>query len=262
MKQLILSLVAILAALGIPLHAETVAFVAQGATETEGYIIPNGSIIGKDFTSNGITLNWTKKNNSASNVTSNAVRWYQNDLLTITSSVDVTITKLIFVVADGSKGAFTANMGKVEGSGTAKDSQIIWSGKAATGTSLILTAAKQVRFSSLTIEYEEGMIPDLNTVTSSITFVGGTYSDNKASISCSTEGAKIYYTTDGTEPTNASTEYTEPFTIYNIGTVVKAIAYSEGLDPSSVASVQPRQLNLPAIRCSRLPAALTLKLRM
>lgn len=236
MKQLILSLVAILAALGIPLHAETVAFVAQGATETEGYIIPNGSIIGKDFTSNGITLNWTKKNNSASNVTSNAVRWYQNDLLTITSSVDVTITKLIFVVADGSKGAFTANMGKVEGSGTAKDSQIIWSGKAATGTSLILTAAKQVRFSSLTIEYEEGMIPDLNTVTPSITFVGGTYSDNKASISCSTEGAKIYYTTDGTEPTNASTEYTEPFTIYNIGTVVKAIAYSEGLDPSSVAS--------------------------
>lgn len=59
MKQLILSLVAILAALGIPLHAETVAFVAQGATETEGYIIPNGSIIGKDFTSNV----WADKRN-------------------------------------------------------------------------------------------------------------------------------------------------------------------------------------------------------
>ena len=41
------------------------------------------------------------------------------------------------------------------------------------------------------------------------------------------EGAKIYYTTDGTEPTESSQEYTEPVLVEK-NTVVKAIAIREG----------------------------------
>ena len=48
------------------------------------------------------------------------------------------------------------------------------------------------------------------------------------------EGAKIYYTLDGTEPTNASTEYTAPFELTETKTV-KAIAY-EGEKKSIVMS--------------------------
>lgn len=48
------------------------------------------------------------------------------------------------------------------------------------------------------------------------------------------DGASIYYTTDGTEPTNASTEYTAPFELTTT-TTVNAIAYLNGV-ASAVAS--------------------------
>ena len=55
-------------------------------------------------------------------------------------------------------------------------------------------------------------------------------------ISCSNKEAKVYYTIDGTDPTDASTLYTEPFTLTEAATV-KAIAYADGYNPSNVASL-------------------------
>ena len=56
-------------------------------------------------------------------------------------------------------------------------------------------------------------------------------------ITCSTEGASIYYTTDGTEPTNQSTLWNgTPFTLTATATV-KAIAYVDGT-ASEVASLE------------------------
>ena len=50
------------------------------------------------------------------------------------------------------------------------------------------------------------------------------YSNGYVSLSCSTTGAKIYYTTDGSSPTTQSTLYNEDFAP---GTVTKAIAVSD-----------------------------------
>ena len=45
-----------------------------------------------------------------------------------------------------------------------------------------------------------------------------------------TEGAAVYYTTNGDEPTTSSTKYTAPFDVTISGTTVKAIAVAEGAD--------------------------------
>ena len=55
------------------------------------------------------------------------------------------------------------------------------------------------------------------------------------SLSCATAGASIYYTTDGTDPTDSSEEYTAPIEI-SATTTIKARAYKQDLDPSAVVS--------------------------
>ena len=56
-------------------------------------------------------------------------------------------------------------------------------------------------------------------------------------ITCATEGASIYYTTDGSTPTSGSTPYSETFNVANL-TTVKAKAFYDGFDDSEVASDQ------------------------
>ena len=59
---------------------------------------------------------------------------------------------------------------------------------------------------------------------------------NAISITCATEGATIYYTTDGSTPTTGSTLYTEPLTENVSGVTIKAIAVKENMITSEVGS--------------------------
>lgn len=57
-------------------------------------------------------------------------------------------------------------------------------------------------------------------------------------LTSATTGAKIYYTTDGNEPTNASTPYTAAIEV-NSNTTIKAIAYDENnTNPSAVVTAE------------------------
>ena len=65
---------------------------------------------------------------------------------------------------------------------------------------------------------------------------GAVDSGTKVEITCATEGAKIYYTTDGNEPTTENTEYTGAISVTTAVTL-KAIAVKAGMNNSAVASV-------------------------
>ncbi|HSJ66272.1 MAG TPA: chitobiase/beta-hexosaminidase C-terminal domain-containing protein, partial [Anditalea sp.] len=67
---------------------------------------------------------------------------------------------------------------------------------------------------------------------------GGVFSTSQIiSIQSETDGASIYYTIDGTNPTNESILYTDPIEIYSTVTL-KALGIKEGFESSNVAEAE------------------------
>lgn len=74
--------------------------------------------------------------------------------------------------------------------------------------------------------------------TPTITPGTGSYEESQTvTITTTTEGADIYYTTDGSEPTESSTKYTGEFTVSET-TTIKAIAVKADMDNSAVAEAE------------------------
>ena len=152
-----------------------------------------------------------------------AYRVYKGQTATITSTIgDITAIEITGQVRNDTTwgaGGFEADLGQY----TANPGEYVgnWYG---TSSSIVLKAnAYQVRAIKIKVTVgDAGLIPP------TITPAGGTYYEPiTVKMTCSAEGAKIYYTLDGTEPSTSSTQFTAPFAL-STNTTVKAISALNG----------------------------------
>lgn len=138
----------------------------------------------------GITVTFDKgSNNNTPKYFANgtSIRLYGGGTMTVSSSQDITGIAITFGSSDGTN-EITVN------DGTYADGT--WTGKATTVTFNVGGTKGNRRFQKLTITTGEAATVATPVITGTTPFIGST----EITMGCETEGATIYYTTDGVTP--------------------------------------------------------------
>ena len=198
---------------------------------------------------NGIVFTNDKAASSTNVAVYAPVRLYQGSAITLKCSLG-NIAQIEFI-CDTYKNTYPADLQKSIGAeATVSGTKVTVTPTATIDTYEVKKLAAQVRLKSVTVTYVAAGADFVPTPS-----IGGDdYFVEKTTVSMkAAEGAKIYYTLDGTEPTNASTEYTAPFELTET-TTVKAIAY-EGEKASDV--VTAKFVKMQVLTCAEAAAACT-----
>ena len=191
---------------------------AQGFENQQKVSSVSGSVVTLTFSKG------TGATDPAYYTTGDAVRVYNGGTMTI-SAGGRTITKVVFEYE--LNGTATVSVSPE----TYDASTMTWTGSA---TEVVLTAgtAKHVRIKKVTVTYEgEGTV-----IAAPVISPASQEFENDLTVTITAAEGTIYYTTDGTNPTTASTEYTAPFVVSGQTTTVKAIAVDVTGASSAVAS--------------------------
>lgn len=231
MKKILLSLAAVVMAC-IGAKAETAVFYATESVPSVNadysYQL-TGNVAGNSYEAGDITLAFTKNNSSTSNVNSNLVRFYANDLMTISPTAENSAVIKSITVACASGYAKLGLDSPTEGLTTSGTTVTF---KSTEGVSkVVLKATAQSRFSYVLVEYELTAAKAIEDVEISYTV----QADNTAlvTMSCPTVGAEIYYGFDGESFTET---YAAPFTLSETCTVYARA--EKGEDKSNVKSLK------------------------
>ena len=204
---------------------------AQWVAKDKGY--SNGDEVTESVIDNNVSVTFNKGTGSNAPkyyTTGEAVRVYGGGNFTIASTT-ATIVKieLTFGTGDGNN-EITTDVASYE-NGT-------WTGEAQSVKFTVGGTSGHRRIAGITVTYKGGSdVPPTPITVAAPTFSvpEGTYTEAQTvTLACETEGAAIYYTLDGTDPTAESTLYTAPITI-STTTTVKAIAIKDDV-LSTVAS--------------------------
>lgn len=220
MKQILrYSLVALLAMFVGQVYAGSIVFADLNLENGVQYTEFDGG----DFT---VTFGGGGNNGKYYN-TGSGIRVYGEGTMTIAAKSG-TLTKLVITY----DGANKPSDGTVVDGGTYDAETGEWTGSAASVVFTRPTGSGHWRVQKIeaTVSGGTAVTVAAPTISGTTPFIGST----EVTITNNEEGAKIYYTTDGVEPTNNSLEYTAPLTITET-TTVKAIAEKNGVS-SSVAS--------------------------
>lgn len=204
---------------------------AQWVAKDKGY--SNGDEVTESVIDNNVSVTFNKGTGSNAPkyyTTGEAVRVYGGGNFTIASTT-ATIVKieLTFGTGDGNN-EITTDVASYE-NGT-------WTGEAQSVKFTVGGSSGHRRIAGITVTYKGGSdVPPTPITVAAPTFSvpEGTYTEAQTvTLACETEGAAIYYTLDGTDPTAESTLYEAPITI-STTTTVKAIAIKDDV-LSTVAS--------------------------
>ena len=170
-----------------------------------------------------VTIEFNKGSNSNTPkyyTSGTAVRVYGGGYFTVSVPANCTITtiELIYGGTPGTN-AITTDVGTF--------STPTWTGEAQSVKFTIGGTSGNRQIKAINVTYEkEGTL--------AVAAPKISCTDNEITITCATDDVDIYYTLDGTEPTQSSTKYTEPFKITQ-NTEIKAIAY-KGNEASAVTT--------------------------
>ena len=200
---------------------ETVTFSGQGYTnqqEITGYTGTNFSIAFDKGTNSNAPKYYTS---------GTAIRAYGGNTFTVSSDTK-TIEKIeiTFGSSDGSN-AITTDVD------TYKDGT--WTGSASSVTFTIGGTTGNRRLASIAVTFAGSSTTNACATPTFNPEAGAYTSAQNVEINTTTDGATIYYTTDGTEPTTNSNVYTAAIPV-STTTTIKAIAVKDDMDNSSVAT--------------------------
>lgn len=179
-------------------------------------------------------ISWTGEKCTYS---SNRVNIGADGSITFTASQGYNITKIVIVSgsAEAYYGTWTSSpfvTPKSESGTTTFEGLSANSVTVTTSTAFRCTSA-----SYISIYYESASSTSACAIPTFLPEAGTYTSDQDVTITCETEGATIYYTTDGNNPTASSSIYSDPISVSET-TTIKAIAIKDGMTNSAVATAE------------------------
>lgn len=232
MKKFLLSLATVLCA-GAFASADEVTI---NLGNTQSWTGQGASSVEANATTNGFNFKLETGTNKSNKVVdacfqSNHIRVYNGFDFTISGVNGEQITKIVLTSASSKVGNMTVGETSYSWSATAANATLEWTGDA-TSVKFNATGA-QCQIKTVAITYT----PKASPVESpKISPEGGKYNEVQTVTITGAEGTTVYYTLDGTEPTDGSIKYEAPFTVDKT-TTVKAIAYDADDNTSNVVTM-------------------------